>query len=98
LFTKGARSVICRPTLHAGEAKSVKSPASIAAVGTNASLSGGSERIVPFWYAPKKNSLFFAMGPPMVPPYWFRFSVSRFVAKAFRALNIPLRTNSKTFP
>ena len=34
LFTKGARSAICRPLLHAGEANAVKSPASIAAVGT----------------------------------------------------------------
>jgi len=35
LFTKGAFSVTCRPALHAGEAKAVKSPASIAGVGTN---------------------------------------------------------------
>jgi hypothetical protein len=33
LFTNGARSVICRPLLHAGEANAVKSPVSIAAVG-----------------------------------------------------------------
>ena len=36
LFTNGARSAICRPLLHAGEASAVKSPLSIAAVGTNA--------------------------------------------------------------
>ena len=34
LLTNGALSVICRPPLQAGEAKAVKSPASIAAVGT----------------------------------------------------------------
>ena len=34
LFTNGARSAICRPALHAGDANAVKSPASIAAVGT----------------------------------------------------------------
>jgi hypothetical protein len=36
LFTNGARRVTCRPTLHAGDAMAVKSPASIAAVGTYA--------------------------------------------------------------
>ena len=46
LFTNGALNVICRPPLHAGEANAVKSPASIAAVGTNAMLSDGSWRIV----------------------------------------------------
>ena len=40
LLTNGARSVICRPPLHAGEANAVKSPASIAAVGTYAMLLG----------------------------------------------------------
>ena len=35
LLTNGARSAIVRPPLHAGEAIAVKSPASIAAVGTN---------------------------------------------------------------
>ena len=34
LFTNGGRSTICRPLLQAGEVKAVKSPASIAAVGT----------------------------------------------------------------
>ncbi len=36
-----AGRVRCTPALHAGEAKAVKSPASIAAVGTNALLSVG---------------------------------------------------------
>ena len=39
LLTNGALNVICRPALQAGEAKAVKSPASIAAVGTNAMMS-----------------------------------------------------------
>ena len=39
LFTNGAFSVTCLPALHAGEAAAVKSPASMAAVGTNARLS-----------------------------------------------------------
>jgi hypothetical protein len=39
LLTNGARSAICLPVLHCGDAASVKSPASIAAVGTNARLS-----------------------------------------------------------
>ena len=39
LFTNGALSVICRPALQGGEANAVKSPASIAAVGTNCRVS-----------------------------------------------------------
>ncbi len=38
------------------------------------------------------------IGPPKVPPNWLRFMVSRRGAKAFRALNFPLRTNSKRLP
>ena len=34
LFTNGARSAICLPALHSGAAYAVKSPASIASVGT----------------------------------------------------------------
>ena len=41
LLTNGARSVTWRPPLQAGDAKSVKSPASIAAVGTNWMFSTG---------------------------------------------------------
>ena len=44
LFTNGVRSITGRPPLHAGEAAAVKSPASMAAVGTKATLSGGTER------------------------------------------------------
>src|SRR5687767_8669546 len=39
LFTNGARSAIWRPALQAGDARSVKSPFSMAAVGTHAMLS-----------------------------------------------------------
>ena len=38
LFSNGARSAIARPALHAGEAMTEKSPASIAGVGTNANV------------------------------------------------------------
>ena len=41
LPTNGAPRLRCTPALQAGEAKAVKSPASIAAVGTNARLSVG---------------------------------------------------------
>ena len=49
LLTNGALSVICRPPLQAGEAKAVKSPANIAAVGTNEVRSDGSWRTVVPW-------------------------------------------------
>src|ERR1051325_4569769 len=67
LFTNGAFRLICRPELHAGEAKTVKSPANIAGVGTKPCKSAGSCRIVVPWYPPKKNNLFFLIGPPSVP-------------------------------
>ena len=41
LFANGARSDICRPALHAGKVTAVKSPASIAAVGTKVRVSEG---------------------------------------------------------
>ena len=41
LSTKGARSATCRPALHAGAASAVKSPASIAAVGTKPTNDAG---------------------------------------------------------
>src|SRR5205809_878011 len=74
----GARSVIGRPLLQDGDANAVKSPASIAAVGTNAMLSVGVWWVTVPWYAPKKNSLSLAMGPPTVPPNWFRSRPSSF--------------------
>ena len=46
LLTNGALKVICRPLLQVGEAKAVKSPASIAGVGTKACASAGSRRTV----------------------------------------------------
>ena len=68
LFTNGARRAIWRPVLQAGEANAVKSPDSIAAVGTKVVLSVGSWRIVVPWYPPKKNNLSLIRGPPIVPP------------------------------
>jgi hypothetical protein len=70
----------------------------MAGVGIVANCGFGVARIFVPWYAPKKNSLFRTMGPPSVPPYWLRFSVSVSEAKAFRALRAPLRKNSKMLP
>ena len=68
LSTNGARSAICRPPLHAGEAKVVKSPASICAVGTQRMTVGGLLFSMRPWKPPKKNALFFTSGPPRAPP------------------------------
>ena len=43
LFTKGARNATCRPA-HAGDVNCVKSPASIAGVGTHAIFAAGADR------------------------------------------------------
>src|SRR5215510_14695398 len=76
LLTNGRLRFRCTPALHAGDAKVVKSPASIAAVGTNARLSDGlTVSFVP-WYPKKKNKLLVLIGPPSVTPYWFRFRPS----------------------
>src|SRR5579862_1261354 len=44
----------------------------------------------------KKNSLSFLMGPPTVPPAWFRFSEGTNVASGSRALNPVLRSEEHT--
>src|SRR5688572_9613332 len=44
LFANGGLRVICRPLLHAGDAIVLKSPASMAGVGTNRSVSPASDR------------------------------------------------------
>src|SRR5438874_5966218 len=62
LLTNGALKVICRTTLQAGEVKAVKSPASIAGVGTNAMRSDGSWRGFVRWYPSEKYSLSLAIG------------------------------------
>ena len=49
LLTNGARSVTGRPALHAAEATAVKSPAIIAAVGTNEIRSGSVRRVMVPW-------------------------------------------------
>jgi hypothetical protein len=41
LFTYGARRVTCRPPWHCGDVNVVKSPASIAGVGTKAMFDAG---------------------------------------------------------
>ena len=76
LLTKGALKVICRPALQAGEVIVVQSPASIAGSGDvsqrfRSALSVG---LCPGTRA-KKKSLFLTIGPPILPPYWLRFSV-----------------------
>ena len=49
LPTNGAPRFLAVPALHAAEANAVKSPASIAAVGTNARLSVGTTRVLVPW-------------------------------------------------
>ena len=68
LFTKGAPSVMARPALQSADAIVVKSPSRIAAVGTKDCCALGLIRVIVSWYAPKKNILFFLIGPPIVPP------------------------------
>src|SRR5262245_45239454 len=46
LLENGGSRLRCTPALHAGEANVVKSPASMAAVGTNARLSVGFTRVL----------------------------------------------------
>src|SRR5262249_50198747 len=69
LFTKpsAAGNVTVFPRL-AGEAAAVKSPDSMAAFGIQFCTLDGSWWLIVSWNPPKKNSLFFTMGPPTVPP------------------------------
>src|SRR5579859_4604684 len=100
----GAPKLICRP-LHVGEANVVQSPPSIWAVGIKARFAAGCCRVSVSWYPPKKNNLFFLMGPPTVPPNWLRFrpSVRRRPsaprpANGLVALTMSLRRNSNRSP
>src|SRR5215510_13852923 len=76
----GPLNVTSLPLWQAAEANSVKSPASIFAVGTNDRLSVGVERWMVACSPTKKNTLFFTIGPPKVPPNWLRFRPSLLVA------------------
>ncbi len=105
LFTNGARRVTGRPALHAAEVTPVKSPAIIAAVGTNEMRSGSVRRVIVPWYPPKKKSRSRTIGPPSVPPNWLRSRPSSrrvpsgpTLANAFLALNRLSRRNSKALP
>ena len=69
LSTNGAGSASARPALHSADAACVKSPARIAAVGTNAVESDGRCRLRLICSAPKKNIRLSLIGPPTVPPY-----------------------------
>src|SRR5215468_7234252 len=53
---------------HCADSTTLKSPASISAVGTNANVSGGAWRLRVPWYPAKKKSLSRRIGPPIVPP------------------------------
>ena len=66
----------------------VKSPFSIAWVGTKLTVSAGLLFSFLPWYPAKKNSLSLTIGPPSVPPNWLRFKLSRLGAKKLRALNL----------
>src|SRR5438093_3205853 len=77
---KGALNVTLLPLWHAGEARSVKSPASILAVGTKDRFTVGVERCTVACSPTKKNSLFRTIGPPNVPPNWLRLRPSLLVA------------------
>src|SRR5580704_4265809 len=46
----------------------------------------------------KKNVLFFRIGPPSEPPYWFRLNFSGEVAKKLFASSEVLRKNSNNEP
>jgi hypothetical protein len=64
------------PPRHCADITSLKSPASIFAVGRNTSVVVGRIRSLVICGPPKKNSLFWMMGPPMVPPVCARFNPS----------------------
>lgn len=75
-----------------------KSPFRCAGVRTNVEFPVEMLRVCVPWYVPKKNSLSFTMGPPRLPPNWFRFSLSEEDAKKLRAFIAPLRRNSNIVP
>ena len=62
--------------LHIWQIGAKKVAAIISVVGTNcgAGLLDACSNVV--WWPAKKNSLFSWIGPPIVPPNWFRFNVS----------------------
>src|SRR5215510_10518015 len=92
------------PPLQSADAKSLKSPRSIASVGTNAILLWGLWCWFVPWYPPKKNSLSCTIGPPAVPPHWLRDSPSSTClplttfANGSMALNRWSRLNSNRLP
>src|SRR6266699_360198 len=77
---KGPLNVMLLPLWQAAEAKSVKSPASIFAVGTYDRLTVGVERWIVACSPAKKKTLFGTIGPPNVPPNWLRLRPSLLVA------------------
>src|SRR2546426_11583487 len=68
LPTKPPVRLRCVPPLHAGEANAVKSPSSIACVGTKLIDVGGLLFSSRPWYPLKTNSRFLINGAPNVPP------------------------------
>src|SRR5262245_1524377 len=80
----GSINVLARPfDWQPAESIMLKSPLSAAAVGNRASDCGGAWRLRVPWYPPKKNNFSLRIGPPKVPPNWFRLSVSCAAAKKF---------------
>src|SRR6266853_5710332 len=86
LLLKPPLKTFAAPPLQFGPATALKSPLSMAWVGTKLKLPVGSERTAVPWYPAKKKSLSFLIAPPTVPPYWLRFSVSRVGSLNLRAL------------
>src|SRR5262244_3270983 len=70
-----------------------KSPARWAAVGVTELLVVGATLSRVPWYEKKKKVLSLRIGPPMVPPNWFRFRPSWDAAKKLRAFRSLLRRN-----
>src|SRR5581483_1511150 len=83
---------------QAADSAALKSPLSVAAVGTKTVFVCGAVRMLVAWNPAKKKSLFLRTGPPNVPPAWFLFNASRVGAKKFLALVAPLRRNQNTLP
>src|SRR5262245_8880634 len=80
LVPKGALNVTFLPLWHPEAANSVKSPASIFAVGTKERFCVGVARWMVTCSPTKKKSLFRMIGPPKVPPNWLRLRPSLLVA------------------
>src|SRR5206468_2999017 len=75
-----------------------KSPCLKAAVGTVILVKAAAPFIDVRWISKKKNVLFFRIGPPTVPPYWFCRRFGTVWAKKLPAFSASLRQNSNSVP